>query len=324
MSARRARVLSVGSVNADMMFLVHGPAQAAKTGLARGLLRLSGGKAANRAVQAVRLGADAQLFGSVGDDDLAGQALAGPTSAGVDVSGVEVTQGATGVAAILVDDHGEKSITWAANANDAWPTGYAARVREAVAAAPAGSVLTCDLEVTIGALEVVLQTAGRQRIPVVLDPSPPERAKTVLLALAHHVTPNANEAGDLARLHVDSPAVALTAGREIVARGAGAAYVKLRGGGCVVVERGDAGGLVLESPEVPVLDATGAGDAFAGALAVALAEHHSPAQAAAWAVAASTCSVGRRGSQESYAGRDEIERIAEQIRRTPLVGTPDG
>lgn len=307
-----------------MVFLVGRMTQAGKTSLARGLLRLSGGKAANRAVQAARLGADAQLFGCVGDDDLARQALTGPTTAGVDVSGVAVARGATGAAAVLVDDHGEKNITFAPNANDAWPTGYAARVTEALTAAPGGSVLTCDVEVTIGALEVVLRTAGRRRIPVVLDPSPPERAGRNLLALADHLTPNADEAGHLAGAHVDSPAAALAVGRQIVARGAGAAYVKLRGGGCVLVEQGDAGGAFLESPDVPVVDATGAGDAFAGALAVALAEDRPPAHAAAWAVAASACSVGRRGSQESYAGRDEIERMAKQVRRTALARAPKG
>ena len=309
-------VLSVGSINADHLFSVQRVIRSGETLLAGGFWRVPGGKAANRAVQARRLGAAAQLWGCIGDDDLADLALAGPSSAGVDVASVGVAPGPTGAAAILVEAGGEKSIVLAANANDDWPSGYGARVAEATASAPGGSVLTCDLEVTPGAPQAAITAAG-PGLTVLVDPSPAGRAEPDLWSRVDHVTPNANEAATLTGIEVDSATTAAAAGTRLVEAGVGAAYVKLPTGGCVVVQAsGD--DVICDAPEVPVMDATGAGDSFAGAVAVALGLGHPPEDAARWGVAASAWSVGWRGSQESYAGREQLEAMVRRVRRRRL------
>lgn len=315
-------VISVGSINADLVFSVERALRPGETLLSRDFLRTSGGKGANRAVQARRLGARARLFGCVGDDDLADRALAGPGSADVDVGGVGVASGPTGAAAILVEESGEKSIALAANANDSWPPDYAAGLADAVTAAPSGTIVAADLEVPALALGEVLRVAAERDLRVVLDPSPPDRVTPDLWSCVDHVTPNPNEAGRITGIEVTSVASAEAAGAELVARGARVAYVKLRSGGCVAVDA--AGATVHEPPDVHVVDATGAGDAFAGTLAVGLAEGRPPPDAARLAVAAAACSVGRHGSQESYGNRSELERLARQVdRSTPTeVQTP--
>lgn len=309
-------VLSIGSINADMVFRMDRAVRSGETVLAQGFLQTSGGKAANRAVQARRLGLRSRLFGCVGDDDLAGLALRGPTSEAVDVGGVGVAPGPTAVAAILVDESGEKAIALAGNANDSWPPDYAARLADTIAAADPGGVVAADLEVPPSTLTEVLRMAQDQGRPVVLDPSPPDRVRPDLWPCIHHVTPNAAEAGQLTGIDVTSATSAEAAGAELVARGARAAHVKLPWGGCVSVDA--AGASHWEPPEVEVVDATGAGDAFAGALAAALAAGREPPGAARLAVAASTCSVGGLGSQESYADQSELERMERQVRQLPL------
>ena len=309
-------ILSVGSINVDFLFSVERSLCPGETLLAQGFLRTSGGKAPNRAVQACRLGASARLLGCVGDDELAQFALAGPAAAGVDIAAVAVT-GPTGVSAILVEESGEKSIVLAANANDAWPSDYSTRVAEAMTSPPSRSVLACDFEVTPGAPGDAIRAAAQRGLTVVVDPSPADRADPQLWADVDHVTPNAKEAAGLTEMTVDSATTAAGAGRKLVQQGVGVAYVKLPNGGCVVVQA-DGADLLYDAPEVQEVDATGAGDSFAGALAVALAEGRSPADAALWAVAAASCSVRQRGSQESYAGRDEVEQLVSQVRRRPL------
>ena len=311
-------VLSLGSINADFSFPVERAARSGGTVVAGELLRTSGGKAANRAVQACRLGVPARLFGCVGDDDLASQARTGPASAGVDIAGVGVAPGPTGVAAILVEPSGEKSITLAPGANDSWPAEHAAGVAEALAAAPSEAVVAADLEATPGALREVLRLTADRGLVVVLDPSPPDRMPAEMWSAVDHVTPNADEARRLTGVEVTSLESAAEAGAELVARGAHVAYVKLGSGGCVVVDAD--GAVAYEVPDVPVVDATGAGDGFAGALGAGLARGWPPVECAVVAVSASACSVGRRGSQESYAGRDEVERMARRVRPSTLAG----
>jgi ribokinase len=310
-------LISIGSINADFLFSVRRGVRPGETLLAGAFLRTSGGKAANRAVQACRLGVPARLFGCVGDDDLAALALAGPVAAGVDVGPVGQAPGPTGTAAILVEESGDKTIVLAANANDAWPSGYKATVAEAIASCPPESVMTCDLEVAPGAPHEAIRAAAGHGLTVVVDPSPADRADPELWPLVDHVTPNANEAAGLTGISVDSVESAAAAGTHLVKAGAGTAYVKLSTGGCVVVEDG-ADPVVCEAPEVRMIDATGAGDSFAGTLAARLEEGRSPADAARWAVAASTWSVGRRASQESYGTTEELNALAQQVRPRPL------
>ncbi|NJC71206.1 ribokinase [Planosporangium thailandense] len=307
-------VLAVGSINADFEMRVPQPPRPGRTHLGTDLLRTSGGKAANVAVLAARLGVHARLFGCVGDDDLAGQALAGPRAASVDVTGVQVAAGPTALSTIVVPPDGDKIIVLVPGANDAPAEPGAARLVAAVRETGAPRVLVADLEVAAGWIRPALAAARQAGVPTVLDPSPADRLTDDLLPLVDHVTPNADEAGQLTGVAVRSADDAAVAAARLRERGVGAAYVRMSHGGCVVADA--TGTRVVTAPDdIPVVDATGAGDAFTGALGVAVLHGLPPPAAAMIAVAASSCAVGGYGSQESYPTRAALAAMARRVRR---------
>lgn len=313
-------VVSLGSVNADFVVRVAESPSGPGSTLAEGLLRTSGGKGANVAVLAARLGVGARLLGCVGDDDLADQALAGPEAARVNLRGVRRRRGPTGYASILVPPDGRETIVLVPNANDAWDED-GEKVAAEVDAAPDGSVLVVDLEVPVAQVTAALTVARERGLATVLDPAPPDRLTDELLALADHVVPDASEAGRITGTEVDDITSATKAALDLVRRGAGCAHVKLAGGGAVVATATEA--LHVEAPaDISVVDATGAGDAYAGGLAWALLAKLPLAEAVVFAVAASTCAVTGYGSQESYPTEPELRAMAARVPSRQLLPGP--
>lgn len=306
-------LLSLGSINADFQVRVERRPEISETLVATGFLRLGGGKAANVAFLARKLGIDARLFGQVGDDDLAEQALRPLRAAGVALAGVGHAAGcATGFAMITVPPDGRKGIVLAPNANLRWCAEDIARVLEALRAAAPGSVLVADCEVAPQAARQALETARACGLAVLLDPSPARQVDDALLALADVAVPNAGEAHALTGIECRDAPSALRAAARLRERGARAACVKLPGGGCVL-DDGERR-LQVAPPQVAVVDTTGAGDAFAAAFAVALLERRSHDDAARFAVAASSLAVTGYGSQPAYPSRTRIEQLARQLR----------
>jgi ribokinase len=306
-------ILSLGSVNADFQARTCGARADAELQLAHDFVRLSGGKAANVAFIARRLGAPACLIARVGDDDLAAQALGGLAALGVDLSGVSAARDAsTGVAMITVPDSGDKRIVLAPNANDCWSEADAERARAIVEAAADGSVLVADCEVPAFVVDAAVGAAVRRGLAVVIDPSPPDRLGRDTLAMATALTPNAEEAGALSGMTVEDAPTAGEAARRLAARGPAIACVKLADGGAVVAH--DDRLSLVPPAKVEVVDKTGAGDAFTGAFASALLEGQPPLEAALLATAAASLAVTAFGSQPSYAPRSRIEQLASDLR----------
>lgn len=304
-------ILALGSVNADFQFRVDRPLEGAETAMARDFRRLGGGKAANAACQARLLGHEAWLFGRVGDDDLKEQALAPLRALGVDISGVSAAAGAgTGVAMVVVPGSGRKHIVVAENANDAWSDGAVEALCRRIAAAPAGSVLVADCEIP-GTVAKAAARAARQRgLRVVLDPSFPDRVDAGLLAAVDAITPNASEARSLRGLSGAGSDDLADIARGLAAAGPGLVCIKEEDGGCLLAQA--RGQHRIPAIEVEVADTTGAGDAFAGALAVALLEGRGPEEAARFAVAASTLAVTAYGAQPSLPRRDAVDALLQR------------
>jgi ribokinase len=299
-------ILALGSINFDLQVRAESWPTQSKTLIAGDFLPSSGGKASNVAFLARKLGAPAVLIGQVGQDAFADCALAGPRAVGVDTTRVRCAPGqATGVAMIVVEQHGDKTIVLAPNANGVWPDGAPQELNALVRSAAQGSVLVLDLEVP-GALVVAAARAARERgLRVLLDPSPAEQMRNELYGLVDYLTPNPSEAKRLTGVEVDGEQTALNAGRKLRERGVTCACMKLRDGGCVLVEAD--GHFSVPALHVQVVDKTGAGDAFAGALAVALLERKMPREAVRFAVAASSLAVTGYGSQASYPDRERLE-----------------
>ncbi|MCW2952158.1 MAG: sugar kinase [Conexibacter sp.] len=311
--ASEPAVLCAGTVNADFVLAIDAPLERGASLIARRALRTSGGRAGNVAVMARRLGTRARLFGCVGTDVLADQALAGPGAAGVELDSIRRVATDTGVATILVSERGGKTMVLAAGANDAFSDADGERLAGELRDAAEGSVLVVDNEVSPAAIGGALEQARASGRPSVLDPTRPERATDRLLALSDHVVPNADEAGRMTGIAVESPADARHAARRLRERGARHVHVRLRDGGCLTLWA--EGELLLRAPAgVDVVDTTGAGDAFAGTLAAAILAGQPTAEAARLAVAAASCAVTGFGAQESYPDRAALEELARGVR----------
>lgn len=303
-------IVSLGSINADFLVRTDAAPSGPGSSLARDLLRTSGGKAGNVAVLAARLGVEVRLLGCVGDDDLAAQALAGPSAAGVELTGVRRRPRPTGYASVTVPPNGAKAIVLFTGANDAWADD-AAVVAGEVRAAPDGTVLVVSLEIPPAVVEAALRAARDRGFTTVLDPAPPQRLERRLLELVDHLTPDHAEAQELTGADTADVAGAGDAAVALRSQGAGAVHVKLSEGGCVVATA--AGRTVVRAPSVQPVDATGAGDAFAGALAWALHDGRDAVEAARAAVAASTVAVTGYGSQESYPSLERLSAMVEEV-----------
>jgi ribokinase len=305
-------VISLGSVNADFQVRVDRRPDLSETLLANDFLQLSGGKAANVAYLSRKLGLPAMLIAHVGTDTLAEQALKPLQEIGIDLQHVrQIENEPTGISMITVPPDGKKGIILAANANMVWSKEEIATVEAAIANAPSGSVLVVDYEIAPFIVEAAIAVAHQRQLPIILDPSPADRVDQNLFSKVTYLVPDAGEAEKLTGIAIDSVDHAIQAGQHFLEQGVQSACVKLADGGCVLMNREKS----LHIPPVPieVVDATGAGDAFAGALAVAVLEGKSLSDAACFATAASHVTVTRYGSQPAYPTRSEIDAIFKQL-----------
>ncbi|MEA2249214.1 MAG: ribokinase [Solirubrobacteraceae bacterium] len=288
----RAIVVVVGSINADLVVRASRLPAPGETVMGPRVERHGGGKGANAAVAAARLGAAVCLVSATGDDPLGDEALTALRHEGVDVSGVATIAGeTTGAALIVVDDAGENQIAVGAGANAALG---AEAVRSALGRLldGAGCVLV-NLEVPRDAVAAAVAAGAARGVPVVVNPAPAHSWVLELAAWSPILTPNAGEAAQL----TGEP----DAGRA-------AARLAALTGAPVVVTDGAAGAVVVEGPAAPVVavpaaarvaavDTTGAGDTFSGALAARIAAGDGVAAAARFAVAAGSCAVREPGAR---------------------------
>jgi ribokinase len=291
--ADRPVVVVVGSVNADLVVRLPrlpSPGETVREGTFH---RGGGGKGANQAAAAARLGAHAALVGCVGGDDLGREARGDLEAAGVDVSFVAEGPEPTGVALILVDERGENLIGVASGAN---MEVTAAQVAQAVGSVPGGrAVVLAGLEVPDEAVLAAGRAARERRFPFVLNPAPAKPVPTELVALCDVLTPNRIEIGGLG---FASP-------EDLLAAGAGAVTVTLGADGVEVHRPGRA---VVAVPAFPVeaVDTTGAGDVFSGALAWALASGEALDSAVELACAAAALSTRALGARSAQPRADEV------------------
>jgi ribokinase len=277
----------VGSINLDLVASGAPLPQAGETVTGARFAQHPGGKGANQALAARRLGAAVHLVGCVGDDALAETAMTLLRRDGVDVSNVMSELGtATGVALIAVSPEGENQITVASGANT--------RVGPSdVAGLPKCDVILSQLEVSVTAVEAATRRAAETGALMAINLAPAIGVSPQLLKDADLLIVNEIEAdfyGDA--LHERGGLVALTLGGE------GAALFKM-------------GQEIARVPafDVDVVDTTGAGDTFCGALAVALAEGQPPEQALRFASAAAALAVTRPGAQPSLPRRAQVDAM---------------
>jgi ribokinase len=299
------RVLVVGSANVDFTVTLPRLPRPGETVTDGTLLVARGGKGANQAVAARRLGAEVRLIGCVGDDPSGRevrQALAGE---GIGVDALLTTAvAATGTALIAVDAEGRNQIAVAPGANRALTPEDVDRREPDFAWA---EIVVVSLEVSLASARQALECGRRHGALTLLNPAPlPERGLD-FLALADYATPNEGEAARLTGLTLAGLDAVATVAAAVRARGPAHAVLTLGAAGAFV----DGPGGRLHAPAFPVaaIDTTGAGDAFNGALAVALAEGRRLADAVRFANAAAALACTRRGAQPSMPSRADVERL---------------
>jgi ribokinase len=296
------RLVVVGSINLDLTFRTPHLPRPGETVLGLSLLQGHGGKGANQAVMAAKLGAGVTMVGRVGRDAFGEAALANLRDHRIDVRFVGVDPDRpTGVATIAVDDAGQNTIVVAPGANAGVTADDARAVAEAIRSA--GWVLA-QFETPIAATRAAFELARSAGARTLLNPAPAMDLPDDLLALCDLCVPNESE---LARLTGRPVADVEDAAEALRRRGPRAVVVTLGARGALVVD--DSGAMTVPAPAVTAVDASGAGDAFIGALAVGLAEERSLREAAGWACAAAALSVTRPGTQASFPTRAEVRAV---------------
>jgi ribokinase len=296
-----ARVLVVGSANVDFTVALERLPEPGETVTEGTLLVARGGKGANQAVAARRLGADVRLIGCVGDDPAGREVRAALAEEGVGVAGVASGGGAaTGTALIMVDRSGRNQIGVAPGANRALTVTHVQARADDFAWA---EVVIASCEIPLACVTAALELARHRGATTILNPAPVPRAPLDRLDLVDVLTPNAGEALRLGGVAGGEEAAA----DALVARGAGTVIVTLGEAGAL--SRGHAGAHRIAGVKVEAIDTTAAGDAFNGALAVALAERQDVVAALRFANAAAALACTTRGAQPSLPRRAAVDRV---------------
>jgi ribokinase len=288
-------VVVVGSLNMDVVARAPHLVVPGETVLGHSFVTAPGGKGANQAVAAARLGARTAMVGRVGDDAFGVRLRAGLEADGVDVRGVGTAPGvSTGVAVIVVDDAGRNGIVVVPGANGLVTPADVDAQDEALRAA---RVVVLQLEIPLATVEHAARRARALGKTVVLNPAPARPLPADLVACADLLVPNEIEAAALSGAPVASVEDAIGAARRLRATGAGTVLVTLGDRG--VVTLGPDGARHDPAPRVHAVDTTAAGDTFIGGLCAALVRGRPLAAAVAFGQAAAAISVTRAGAQPS-------------------------
>ena len=296
------RIVVLGSTNTDMVIKAERIPAPGETILGGRFLMNPGGKGANQAVAAARLGGDVAFVAKVGDDLFGREAKALFAKEGIRTDYVLTdADEPSGVALIMVDAKGENCISVASGANGALSAADIGAARGAIETA---GVLLLQLETPVETVQCAARWAAAKGVPVILNPAPACTLPDELFACLSLITPNEGEAELLTGVKVTDEASAQAAAAALCAKGVGRVVVTMGSKGAFVFENGR--GVLVPALPVQAVDTTAAGDVFNGALAVALTEGQPLAEAVRFAAKAAAISVTRMGAQASAPHRNEV------------------
>jgi ribokinase len=307
----RNRLVVVGSINMDLVAAAVRIPLAGETVSGVSFHAFPGGKGANQAFAAARLGAAVSLIGKVGNDAFGKELRAGLDAAGVDVSAVGIAPTSSGLAQITTASNGENTIVVVGGANAHLSPGdlddHLVVIRNA-------GILLTQLEIPLETVEHLALIAQREGIPLILDPAPARPVPRSLLERVDWLTPNETEACSLLEHKAqDLPHEILEeAATRLLACGCRNVIFKLGDRGCYLA-LSNGRRVLLPSFRVSALDTTGAGDAFNGAFATALLQGKDPVSSALRASAVAAISVTRAGAQPSMPTLPEVDAFLREL-----------
>lgn len=297
-------ILVIGSSNTDLVVNVDSIPKPGQTVLGDSFFVNPGGKGANQAVGAARLGKDVSFCCKTGEDDYGRAAKELFAKEGMDTSFVFSTPDhPSGVALIAVDINGENSIVVASGANmDLLPEDI-----DRIGSFSRFDIVLCQLEIPLQTVEYIATKARRDGAKFVLNPAPACKLPASLLSCVDILTPNETEAEIISGIKVVDTESAAAAARKIMETGVGQVIVTLGSKGALLCS--DKEQTLVPAFKVRAVDTTAAGDIFNGALCVALSEGKEMVNAIRFASAASSISVTRKGAQASAPYRNEVDKI---------------
>jgi ribokinase len=303
--ATNPRIVVVGSSNTDMVVKSARIPAPGETVLGGEFVMAAGGKGANQAVAAARLGADVTFVARVGDDPFGRAAIENFRQEGICVDYLtKDPRKPSGVALILVDQRGENIISVAPGANSELSPDDVRKARPAIELAEA---VVLQLEVPIETVAEAARIGAESGASVILNPAPAQALDDRLLSNVSVLTPNETETELLTGMSIQGPAERLKAARELRRRGVQAVVITLGGSGSFLFAGEN--GVTVPTVKIQPVDTTAAGDAFNGALAVALAEGQELEQAVRFANLAGAAAATRLGAQPSLPTRAEVARL---------------
>ncbi|MGN8276664.1 ribokinase [Pseudomonas sp. SMV71] len=298
-----AKVVVIGSLNMDLVTRAPRLPRGGETLIGESFCTIPGGKGANQAVAAARLGAQVSMVGCVGADAYGEQLRGALLTEGIDCQAVSVVDGSSGVALIVVDDNSQNAIVIVAGANGVLTPEVVDRFDAVLQSA---DVIICQLEVPDATVGHALKRGRELGKIVILNPAP---ASHVLppqwYGYVDYLIPNESEAAMLSGLAVDSLETAEAAATHLIAAGAGKVIVTLGAQGLMF-----ANGSSFEhfpAPLVKAVDTTAAGDTFVGGFAAALANGRNEVEAIRFGQVAAALSVTRAGAQPSIPTLSEVQ-----------------
>ncbi|HWH88541.1 MAG TPA: ribokinase [Pseudomonas sp.] len=298
-----ANVVVIGSLNMDLVTRAPRLPRGGETLIGHSFATVSGGKGANQAVAAARLGAQVAMVGCVGNDDYGVRLRDALLAEQIDCQAVSVVEDSSGVALIVVDDNSQNAIVIVAGANGAMTPAVIDRFDAVLQAA---DVVICQLEIPDATVGHALKRARELGKTVILNPAPASRPLPAdWYSAIDYLIPNESEAAALSGLTVDSLQAAEAAATQLIAMGAGKVIVTLGAQGSLFANGN--GFEHFPAPTVKAVDTTAAGDTFVGGFAAALASGKSEAEAIRYGQIAAALSVTRAGAQPSIPTMSDVQ-----------------
>jgi len=302
------KIAVVGSSNMDLVVKSKRIPAVGETILGGDFIMVPGGKGANQAVAAAKLGAEVYFVAKLGNDVFAEQSLANFTKEAVNTKYVIQTgEAPSGVALIMVDDGGNNSIVVAPGANH---TLLPADVENAKSDIASCGAVVAQLEVPLETIEYAAKMANDLKVPFVLDPAPARELGPELLGMVDVLTPNETEAQILTGIEVTDEESARAASKNLLERNIKAVILTLGEKGFLLADNEQA--RYISAHKVDAVDSTAAGDAFTGSLAIGIAQNRPLLEAALFANYVAALSVTRMGAQSSMPTLGEVKSFMDR------------
>jgi ribokinase len=300
-------VVVVGSINLDLVARAPHIPKPGETIIGSSFQTFHGGKGANQAVAAAKLGYPTYMVGNVGNDVFGPQLRQALAEAKVNTNAVTTVEGSSGVALITIAAGGENNIVVVPGANGLL---LPEQLEKTAPVLKQAGFLLAQLEIPLETVEYLATFAQQHQIPLMLDPAPARDLPSSLLRKVEWLTPNESETEILLRRAVDGKqdSAIFAAADELLALGACNVLLKLGSRGCLIAER-DQDRQLIPAFLINAVDSTAAGDAFNAAFAVALLRGQSTQESARYACAVAGISVSRYGAQPSMPTSTEVEEF---------------